>query len=71
MTNELDEGALFIDLAARLRSAQRGLAGSDLDPAAKESLQQRLIAITNSAKHDLVTASRRLDALIAELPESP
>jgi hypothetical protein len=33
----------------------------------RAELQRRLIAITNSAKHDTATAARRLDALLAEL----
>ncbi|MDX6225299.1 MAG: hypothetical protein QOE64_1675 [Frankiales bacterium] len=68
MTDETD---LFADLAERLRSAQQRLGRADLDGPTKESLQQRLIVITNSAKHDLATASRRLNSLIAELPEIP
>jgi hypothetical protein len=36
----------------------------------RSALQRRLIAITNSAKHDTGTAARRLAALLAEL-DSP
>ena len=68
MTAGDDEGALFADLADRLRTAQQKL-GQIPAAADRESLQQRLIAITNSAKHDLQTASGRLDRLLSELDE--
>jgi hypothetical protein len=64
-----DEGELFASLSDRLLTAQRRLAAAP--PETRNSLQDRLIAITNSAKHDLATASKRLDALLAELPEMP
>ena len=69
MTDPDDEAALFAGLAERLRVAQSQLGAARLDPGDRESLQQRLIAITNSAKHDLATASGRLDSLLAELAE--
>lgn len=60
-------GALFVDMSERLRLAQQLLRSLDADAELKVSLAQRLIAITNSAKHDLGTASERLDALMPEL----
>lgn len=62
-----DDGVLFADLSERLRLAQQLLRSLDSDAEVKGSLAQRLIAITNSAKHDLSTASERLDALMPEL----
>lgn len=62
-----DEGRLFADLSERLRLAQQLLRSLDAEAEAKGLLAQRLIRITNSAKHDLRTASERLDALMPEL----
>ncbi|MEP7053935.1 MAG: hypothetical protein ABI912_01635 [Actinomycetota bacterium] len=71
----MDDGELFHDLSERLRVAQVRLRSLDADGEVKAAVAQRLIAITNSAKHDLHRASERLDALNAELdaqqPESP
>lgn len=64
-----NEGALFARVSAGLLEAQRRLRGAS--PERQEALQARLIAITNSSKHDLGTAAKRLDALLSELPESP
>lgn len=64
-----DDAELFQSLSDRLRTAQQLLRSAA--PERQKSLQDRLIAITNSAKHDLATASRRLDSLLAELTETP
>jgi len=63
-----DDAELFASLSERLKTAHQLLRGADAER--QKSLQDRLIAITNSAKHDLATASRRLDALLAELTET-
>lgn len=68
-TSMTDEAELFQSLSDRLKSASDLLRGAD--PERQKSLQGRLIAITNASKHDLATASRRLDALLAELTETP
>ena len=68
-TGMTDEAELFQSLSDRLKTANQLLRAADQDR--QKSLQDRLIAITNSAKHDLTTASRRLDALLAELTETP
>lgn len=68
-TGMTDEAELFQSLSDRLKTASQLLRAADQDR--QKSLQDRLIAITNSAKHDLTTASRRLDALLAELTETP
>jgi len=71
MTEGAEQAALFADLAERLRLAQQRLGRAELPPETRGSLQERLIIITNSAKHGLESASRRLDVLLAELPENP
>lgn len=68
-TEEQDEGALFGEVSAGLLEAQRRLRRAPVER--QEALQARLIAITNSSKHDLATAARRLSSLLEELPESP
>lgn len=67
--DDVDLG-LFTDLARRLRDAHRRVAVL-ADDARRIELSRRLLAITAAAKHDLVGASRRLDAFLAELPVSP
>lgn len=64
-----DDAELFVSLSERLKTAQELLRAADVNR--QKSLQDRLIAITNSAKHDLATASRRLDALLQELTQTP
>lgn len=62
-----DEDPLAADLAERLRLAHQRLRALDAGDDVKAALATRLIAITNSAKHDLRTASDRLERLVAEL----
>jgi Skp family chaperone for outer membrane proteins len=63
----MDDDELFNGLSERLRLAQVRLRSLVADADTKAAVAQRLIAITNAAKHDLGTASERLDALNAEL----
>ena len=63
----MDDNTLFDDLSERLRLAQLRLRSLNSDNETKAAVAQRLIAITNAAKHDLHRASERLDALTAEL----
>lgn len=65
----MDDEELFADLSERLRLAQVRLRTLDVDGETKAKVAQRFIAITNAAKHDLHTASERLDALEAELDQ--
>lgn len=51
----------------RLKEAFAALGDADIPAVEKGRWHQRLIAITNSSKHDLATAQRRLDAWFAEL----
>lgn len=63
-----DEGALAFALADRLRDVQRRVSRLEgLDPAAREALQRRLIALTDASKHGLRRTAERLDALEADL----
>lgn len=57
-------------LAADLKIAFERLAAARLDAAARAALQQRLIAITNAAKHDVGRARERLDGWFAALDEA-
>jgi hypothetical protein len=63
----MDDDTLFADLSERLRLAQLRLRSLNTDSETKAAVAQRLIAITNAAKHNLRRASERLDALNAEL----
>jgi hypothetical protein len=67
MDDTANDAELFTDLSERLRLAQVRLRSLDADDDTKAAVAQRLIAITNAAKHDLRRASERLDALTAEL----
>jgi len=53
-------------ISAQLLDATRRVAAVT-DRERRSALQRRLIAITNSAKHDTATAARRLSALLSEL----
>jgi hypothetical protein len=57
-------------LAERLREAHRRVARADLDAAARRDLTRRLLALTDAAKHDAASASRRLDAFLGRLHEA-
>jgi hypothetical protein len=58
------------DLSRDLMDATRRVAAVT-DRERRSALQRRLIAITNSAKHDTATAARRLAALLTELDSAP
>ena len=66
-------GPSAVDEAAALRVAEglkvafQAVATADLPDERKPDLQRRLIAITNSAKHDVATAERRLRDFLEEL----
>ena len=49
-----------IDLAEELKQAFAALGPADIPPEDKQRWQQRLIAITNSSKHDVDTAAGRM-----------
>jgi hypothetical protein len=51
----------FEHVSNALKAGFAALAGPEVDDDVKPQWHQRLIAITNSAKHDLATAERRLD----------
>ena len=54
-------------LAERLKEAHRRLRAAQLPPEDKARAARRLIALTDASKRDLVRASARLDALLADL----
>lgn len=58
---DVDEQARFDRVSDGLRSAFAALASPQLPDADKPDWHRRLIAITNSSKHDLATAEGRLD----------
>lgn len=58
---------LAADLAVRLREAHRAIASSGLSADEKSTAARRLIALSDTAKVDLASASRRLDRLLADL----
>ncbi len=60
---------LHVTLARRLRDAHRRVGGLDLPDGQKMRVAQRLIALTDASKHDVVRASARLDRLLADLDE--
>lgn len=65
------DGRLFYDLAERLRVAHHRVAALPAEDVTKPAIIRRLLAISDAAKHDLGRASRRLDALLAELDRPP
>lgn len=65
------DGRLFDDLAERLREAHHRVAAIPAGDRNKPAIIRRLLAISDSAKQDLARASRRLDALLAELDDPP
>ena len=55
------------DLAARLRDAHRRIASSELSQDERATAARRLIALSDTAKVDLASASQRLDRLLEDL----
>ena len=58
---------LEAQLATRLRDAHRRVATLDVPEDQKARVARRLIALTDASKRDIVRASARLDALLADL----
>jgi hypothetical protein len=58
---------LLADLAERLRAAHVRVMALALPDDEKASVIKRFRAITDASKHDLRRASKRLDALVADL----
>jgi predicted nucleotidyltransferase len=65
------DAALAADVADGLLEAHRRLRALVATDAEKERLQRRFLAVGNAAKHDLATASSRLDRLLDELRNWP
>jgi hypothetical protein len=58
-------------LADELRRAQRRVAGLQVEPGAKQRAFQRLLAISDAAKHDTTRAAARLDRFLQDLDDAP
>jgi hypothetical protein len=58
---------LAAELAGRLREASRRVAALQAPDDQKARVARRLIALTDTSKHDLASASARLDRLLADL----
>lgn len=63
----MDTDPQLARVSARLKDAFAALAGADVAPDDRERLQRRLIAVTNTAKHDLGSAEAALDRFDVEL----
>lgn len=70
MTGASDDIPLFEEVSTALRDLQKLLRDMETTPEHKAELQRRLIAVTNSSKHDLATAVRRLTVLRAAIEGS-
>lgn len=57
-------------LAERLREAHRRVARADLDADLRRALTRRLLALTDAAKQDAASASRRLDRFLRRLDDA-
>lgn len=64
MTGEEQAAA---ELADRLLAAHGRLRDPALPPAVRERATRRLIALSDTSKHDVAAAARRLDRLLADL----
>ena len=58
------------DLAVRLRDANRRIASAALTQDERATAARRLIALSDTAKVDLVSAAERLDRLLEDLDRS-
>ena len=67
MTGEADDGELFAQLSSRLRDAHRAVASLEASGDEKARITRRLLAISDASKHDLASASQRLDVFLTDL----
>ena len=63
----MDDEELFADLSLRLRDAHRAVAALDWPEDQKARAARRLLAISDTTKHDLRSASERLDVFLSDL----
>jgi hypothetical protein len=68
LTDE-DATQLATDLAAQLAATHRRVRDLDVGDDEKALASRRLLAISDAAKHDVSTASRRLHAFVRDLDE--
>jgi hypothetical protein len=66
-----DEAGELRRFAESLREAFRRVRSSSIPDEDKVRLTRRLLAVTQSAKHDIRVARRRLELLVAQLPRRP
>ena len=66
-----DEAGELRRFAESLREAFRRVRSSSIPDEDKARLTRRLLAVTQSAKHDIRVARRRLEHLVAQLPRRP
>ncbi|MBO3746315.1 hypothetical protein J5X84_09585 [Streptosporangiaceae bacterium NEAU-GS5] len=59
------------ELARRLREAHRRVRSCAVPNEERVRLARRLIAISDAAKHDISSASARLDAFLIALDDTP
>lgn len=64
---DLVDAQQFLDLTGRLKSAHQRVDGAGVAPDRKARWQRMLVAISESAQHDLSRAEEALERLVAEL----
>ncbi|GAB3425858.1 SCO5555 family protein [Flindersiella endophytica] len=57
----------FVDLAHMLKAATKRLREAVVSPDERARLTRKLLVIASASKHDLASARRRLQGLLAEL----
>ena len=62
-----EDSRLSHDVAASLREVSARIRVLDVDDETRADVARRLLAVTNTAKRDLVVAARRLERLTADL----
>ena len=63
----MEDRELLAQLSEQLREAHARVAALLVSGEEKASITKRLLAISDSAKHDLTRAAQRLEAFLAEL----
>ncbi|MBM7786641.1 SCO5555 family protein [Tenggerimyces flavus] len=70
MSQNAREAKGFTDLAAALREATRRLHTLRVEPAVRDRLTRKLLAITQASKHDLESAAKRLRKFQEDLADA-
>jgi hypothetical protein len=66
---EPEESRLSEQVAASLREVSARIRRLDVDDDTRAEVARRLLAVTNTAKRDLVVAARRLERLASDLDD--